>query len=155
MNSDDVISLVKSLEIDLIINLRTRCIYKKEILSTPRLGCINIHHGILPKYRGTFCDLYAMYEEREAGFSIHKMSEKVDAGDIYYVHSSPPGKNYIKYLAQTSKTEGLALSKVLTDMTSSKQQLIPNSLPSGEKPIYTKNPTKKLVNKMRKKGIIL
>ncbi|MCR9205847.1 MAG: hypothetical protein NXH75_14780, partial [Halobacteriovoraceae bacterium] len=59
MNSKKSHQFIKKNQIDLIINLRTRCIYKLDILNAPRLGCINIHHGLLPEFRGTFCDLYA------------------------------------------------------------------------------------------------
>ena len=52
-NDPNFIEYVKEKKIDLIINARTRYIYKKKILKAPVLGCINNHHGILPDHRGT------------------------------------------------------------------------------------------------------
>jgi methionyl-tRNA formyltransferase len=67
---------------DLMVNMRTRNIYKKPVLDLPKIGCINIHHGLLPENRGTLCDLWAWIEGRPVGFSIHWMNEKIDDGDI-------------------------------------------------------------------------
>ena len=85
INDNESIQYLEAGEFDLLINLRTRCIYKKAALNSARLGCLNIHHGILPKYRGTMCDLNALSEGRVAGFSIHIMDEKIDNGDIIKV----------------------------------------------------------------------
>ncbi|MEW6711615.1 MAG: formyltransferase family protein, partial [Candidatus Riflebacteria bacterium] len=57
VNKPEAISYLSTLEPDLIANIRTRNIYKKPVLDLPKIGCINIHHGILPENRGTMCDL--------------------------------------------------------------------------------------------------
>ncbi len=82
VNNPEAISYLSSLEPDLIANIRTRNIYKKPVLDLPKIGCINIHHGILPENRGTMCDLWAWIEGRPVGFTIHWMNEKIDDGDI-------------------------------------------------------------------------
>ncbi|MBH48926.1 MAG: hypothetical protein CME71_12230 [Halobacteriovorax sp.] len=156
MNSEQALTLMSEHHIDLIINLRTRCIYKREILESTRLGCINVHHGILPLYRGTMCDLYALSEGRAAGFSVHKMERKVDAGEIFRIQEvSNDYKNYADYLALTNQFE----LKVLTDLIEEIESL--DALPKGlantskAKPIYTKNPDKKTIAKMLEKGMLL
>lgn len=162
MNSKEAISYVKEHKIDLIINLRTRCIYNKEILNAPKIGCLNIHHGLLPDYRGTFCDLYALTENREAGFSIHEMVEKIDAGALHRV--IPVGKkedvkvnnkySYLEYLKMTAKKEAAALSELCREV----KEL--NGLPTGvsntsNKKKYTKNPTRKQIKEFINQGFIL
>ncbi len=156
MNEESVIKWVKNLNIDLILNIRTRNIYGENILKTPTLGCINIHHGILPEYRGTFCDLYALSEGREAGFSIHKMEKRVDAGKIFKVVTVDPGneKNYRNYL---KKTEDIELEELLLFFNECSKKM---SLPEGiqnktTNKIYTKNPNRKLIQEFKKKGFIL
>lgn len=156
MNDPKMIDWVKENEIDLIINLRTRCIYKKEILNTPKFGCINIHHGLLPKYRGIFGDLYALYENRPAGISIHIMSEKIDDGQILYtkVISNNREKNYRKYLSANGHEEANLVTKLLNHI----EQY--GDVPKGREnksaqPIYTKTPNKYDIRKMQKGGMIL
>lgn len=156
MNSPSALDFIKEKGIDLILNIRTRCIYKEDILTSASLGCINIHHGLLPKYRGTFCDLYALSEGREAGFTIHKMEKKVDAGELYRVVTVDEGleRNYENYLASAELREIETLKEFFQEVleTKSLPQGIKNS---GHECFYTKNPTKKMVKEFKRKGLIL
>ena len=156
MNEDWLVDWVQSNEIDLIINLRTRCIYKEAILNAPRLGCLNIHHGILPKYRGTLCDLYALSEDRPAGFTIHGMVKKIDAGRIYHAEEVSDGseKDYVHYLSQTAYKEGMALADLLEEVVRS------GALPEGEpntteKVVFTKTPQRPEILKLKEMGMRL
>lgn len=154
--------LVKKEKIDLIVNARTRDIYKNRILKAPRLGCINIHHGILPKYRGTMCDLYALYEGRPAGFSIHKMEKKIDVGNIIKFtevttktnNRSKDYLNYPEHIFASSKIEGKILAQTLQEIKDH-QEIVYHVENNCQQPIYTKNPDHKLIRKMLKKGMIL
>ena len=157
MNDAKIVEWVRSQQIDLVINVRTRCIYKKEILAAPRLGCLNIHHGLLPEYRGTLCDLYALSEGRPAGFTIHQMNEKIDAGRILIRKSvsEPNGeKDYIAYLARTGREEGQALVELLKAIAET------DSLPAGlgnqcDRPVYTRNPDREKIRQMKREGMLL
>ncbi|MBC7387390.1 MAG: hypothetical protein H7301_14655 [Cryobacterium sp.] len=115
MNSPEVVAWLTEKPVDLIVNARTRCIYREEVLRAPRFGCVNIHHGILPVDRGAMCDLYALSENRDAGFSIHLMNEKVDDGAILHREQVSGGgeKNYLAYLSRTGAREGKAISGLL------------------------------------------
>ncbi len=141
LNAPDVLSWLAEKNPDLVVNARTRCIYKRELLQLPRLGCINIHHGILPQYRGTMCDLYALSEGRDAGFSIHKMSEKLDDGNIIVaqITSHAGESDYLKHLERSATLEAKALSKILEECSHT------DNLPLGTDNncaniIYTKTP---------------
>ena len=58
-------------------------ILPKELLEAPRLGCINVHASLLPKYRGGAPIHQAIMDgETETGVTIMYMVEKLDAGDI-------------------------------------------------------------------------
>ncbi len=156
MNDAEAVEWVRANDIDLVINLRTRCIYKPDILNAPRLGCLNIHHGLLPVYRGTLCDLYALSENRPAGFTIHKMNEKIDAGVLYHVEATAKGfePDYIGYLGKTGEREGRALVKLLDEIAAS------GALPDGqpnvcEKPIFTRNPKREQISQLKAKGMKL
>lgn len=53
------------------------------LLSIPKKACLNIHHSLLPKYRGPSPAPSALLAgEETTGVTIMKMTKKVDAGDI-------------------------------------------------------------------------
>lgn len=107
VNSAEAVSLVRENGFDLIVNARTRYIYKADILAAPSLGCINIHHGLLPEQRGTMCDLWSLYKGAPAGFSIHEMTEKIDAGGIIARTTVSDGsdRDYPAYLLKACNKE--------------------------------------------------
>ena len=68
---------------DLIVTAAFGQILPKELLDAPRLGCINVHASLLPKYRGGAPIHQAIMDgETETGVTIMYMVEKLDAGDI-------------------------------------------------------------------------
>jgi len=156
MNSLEMSEWVRELRIDLIINLRTRCIYKTPILDAPRLGCINVHHGLLPEYRGTLCDLFALSENRPAGFTVHQMNERVDAGRILVKEtvSEPGEKNYLSYLARTGQTEGESLARLIHEIA--EQDAMPTGEPNTcQNPVFNRTPNSNVLKALRAEGMIL
>ncbi|BAQ10467.1 methionyl-tRNA formyltransferase [Bacillus sp. OxB-1] len=68
---------------DLIVTAAFGQLLPKELLEAPRLGCINVHASLLPKYRGGAPIHQAIIDgETETGVTIMYMVEKLDAGDI-------------------------------------------------------------------------
>ncbi|MBR8827820.1 MAG: methionyl-tRNA formyltransferase [Gomphosphaeria aponina SAG 52.96 = DSM 107014] len=58
-------------------------ILSKEILAMPKLGCINVHGSILPKYRGAAPIQWSIYHgEKETGVTTMLMDEGMDTGAI-------------------------------------------------------------------------
>lgn len=162
MNDATMVSFVRDQGIDLVVNARTRCIYKREVLEAPRLGCINIHHGILPRYRGTMCDLYALYEGRPAGFTIHQMNEKIDAGRIFLVREmSRAGElDYPAYLGRTGAEEGRALAELVLDVA--ERGALPAGTPNTPTEadaaggvVFTRNPKRHQIRAMKRAGLRL
>ena len=53
------------------------------MLAAPRLGCVNVHSSLLPKYRGAAPINWAIvHGETETGVTIMQMDEGLDTGDI-------------------------------------------------------------------------
>lgn len=152
---------LRNLNIDLLINMRTRSIFRQPLLDLPRLGCINIHHGLLPDYRGTLCDLRALHETREAGFTIHQMIAKVDQGRIIKrVVVSPASlaeKNYQNYLRKSASMEKEALTETINHVLNN--GILPDStsqyLKQNSKSHYSKTPSLSEIRLMIKDGMIL
>ncbi|WP_294577725.1 methionyl-tRNA formyltransferase [uncultured Thomasclavelia sp.] len=68
---------------DLIITAAYGQIVPDAILQAPKLGCINVHASLLPKYRGGAPVHYAIINgEEKTGVTIMYMVKKMDAGNI-------------------------------------------------------------------------
>lgn len=68
---------------DLIVTCAYGQIIPKQLLDLPRLGCINVHASLLPKYRGGAPIHKAIIEgEETTGITIMYMDESMDTGDI-------------------------------------------------------------------------
>jgi methionyl-tRNA formyltransferase len=81
VNDPDYIQRVKLLEPDVIVSVAAPEIFRSEILQAPRLGCINIHSGRLPTYRGMMPTFWQMRAgERQVTVTVHEMAAKLDAG---------------------------------------------------------------------------
>lgn len=64
---------------DLVISIRYGKIIKEPVISIPRLGVLNLHSGLLPKYQGILTTLHSLLAgESEVGCSLHY----IDSGDI-------------------------------------------------------------------------
>ncbi|MBP0724857.1 methionyl-tRNA formyltransferase [Bacillus sp. RG28] len=74
---------VLALEPDLIVTAAFGQILPKEILETPKFGCINVHASLLPELRGGAPIHYSIIQgKKETGVTIMYMVEKLDAGDM-------------------------------------------------------------------------
>lgn len=74
---------IKEAKPDLIVTCAYGQILPKELLAIPRLGAINIHASLLPKYRGGAPIQYALLNgEEKTGVTIMYMDEAMDTGDM-------------------------------------------------------------------------
>lgn len=90
VSSEEQINKFKQLEIDLIITAAFGQLLSNELLAIPKLGCINVHASLLPKYRGGAPIHWAVINgEPETGVTIMYMEEKLDAGAIIAQQSVP------------------------------------------------------------------
>jgi methionyl-tRNA formyltransferase len=54
------------------------------VLDAPRLGCVNLHASLLPKYRGAAPIQWAIINgERETGITLMQMDDGLDTGPVY------------------------------------------------------------------------
>lgn len=74
---------LKKYEADIFVVAAFGQILSKEILDMPRLGCVNIHASLLPKYRGAAPINWCIIDgEKETGVTIMKMDVGLDTGDM-------------------------------------------------------------------------
>jgi methionyl-tRNA formyltransferase len=59
-------------------------IVSSSVLNIPKKGSINIHLGLVQEYRGCYPTTYPIIDGKKyAGVTIHKMTSKIDGGDVY------------------------------------------------------------------------
>ena len=74
---------IKEYHPDLIVTCAYGQIVLKEVLDPPRLGCINVHASLLPKYRGGAPIHHAIMDgETKSGITIMYMDVGMDTGDM-------------------------------------------------------------------------
>lgn len=86
----EIIEQLKSLNPDLFVVAAYGQILTAELLKIPRLGAINIHPSILPKYRGPSPIQTAILNgDKKTGVTFIKMDEKIDHGPIISQFEEP------------------------------------------------------------------
>ncbi len=86
----EFVGKLKELAPDLIVVVAFGQILSREILSIPRLGCINVHASLLPRYRGAAPIQWAIVRgEKETGITTMFMDEGLDTGDMLLKKSLP------------------------------------------------------------------
>ena len=82
-NNIEFIEEIKSLQPDVICVVAYGKILPKEILDIPRLGCINVHASLLPKYRGAAPIQWAVINgDKTTGITTKYMDVGMDTGDM-------------------------------------------------------------------------
>lgn len=82
-----------SLEADLIVTAAFGQFLPEALLEAPKLGAINVHASLLPKYRGGAPVHYSIINgDEKTGVTIMRMVKKMDAGDMLAQESLPISK---------------------------------------------------------------
>jgi methionyl-tRNA formyltransferase len=93
IKTSEAVEELKKFEADIFVVAAFGQILSKEILDMPRLGCVNIHASLLPKYRGAAPINWCIIDgEEKTGVTIMQMDEGLDTGDILTVKEVPIDK---------------------------------------------------------------
>lgn len=75
---------LRAFDADLMVVVAYGLILPKSVLSAPRLGCINVHASLLPRWRGAAPIQRAIIAgDRETGICIMGMETGLDTGPVY------------------------------------------------------------------------
>jgi methionyl-tRNA formyltransferase len=89
-DSSELIRQLCELNPDIIIVAAYGKLLPKSLLNLPRLGCVNIHASLLPKYRGAAPIQHAILSgDSETGVTLMYMSEGMDEGDMIAKKATP------------------------------------------------------------------
>jgi len=90
----DAVARIAAEAPDLIVVVAYGHILPRSILDVPRLGCINVHASLLPKYRGAAPINWAVARgETVTGITIMRMDEGMDTGPMLHVREMPIGED--------------------------------------------------------------
>ena len=88
--SDEAKQQLKQLNADLMIVVAYGLLLPQDVLDTPRLGCINVHGSILPRWRGAAPIQRAIWAgDAETGVTIMQMDIGLDTGDMLKIATMP------------------------------------------------------------------
>jgi methionyl-tRNA formyltransferase len=83
IKSEEGVEKLKSLDVDLMITVAYGQLLSQEILDTPKLGCINVHASLLPKYRGAAPIQWVLINgETKTGITTMFTDIGLDTGDM-------------------------------------------------------------------------
>lgn len=83
LNGRNSLSLLEQLAPDLILQ-GGGPIYGRDVLQIPKIGVLNSHPGLLPKYRGCCAVEWAIYNDDPVGVTCHFLDEGIDSGPIVH-----------------------------------------------------------------------
>jgi methionyl-tRNA formyltransferase len=86
----EALALIESFAADVMVVAAYGLILPATVLSTPRLGCINVHASLLPRWRGAAPIQRALQAgDTETGISIMQMDAGLDTGPVLLMRSCP------------------------------------------------------------------
>ena len=96
VRAPEVIAQIAAFKPDLIVVVAFGQILPQKLLDVPRLGCINVHGSLLPKYRGAAPIEWAIINgERVTGVTTMRMNAGLDTGDMLLKREIPIGDEMI------------------------------------------------------------
>lgn len=90
LKTDDIQQQLAELDADLMVVAAYGLILPKSVLKIPRLGCLNIHASLLPRWRGAAPIQRAILAgDTETGITIMQMDEGLDTGAMLLKKTCP------------------------------------------------------------------
>jgi len=152
VNQPDYLEKVRAIAPDVIVSVAAPEIFKAELLGLPPLGCINIHSGRLPAYRGMMPTFWQMLRgERVVTITVHYMAEKLDTGDVLATQSFAlrPSDSLDRVIRETKREGARLVLRVLRDLRDGKAD--PQALTMDESE-YFSFPKREDVRAFRRRG---
>lgn len=152
VNAPGYLDQVRRLAPDVIVSVAAPEIFRKELLRIPPLGCINIHSGLLPVYRGMMPTFWQMLKgEPAVTVTVHEMAEKLDAGGVLETATVPiaPQDSLDRVITITKQEGARLLIRVLLKIRSN--QAVATSL-DMKGAGYFSFPKREHVLEFRKRG---
>ena len=93
IRTEEALALFTAREFDAAVVVAYGRILPPSFLRAPRLGCVNVHFSLLPKYRGAAPVNWAIVRgERETGVTTMLMDEGLDTGPVLLQRATAVGR---------------------------------------------------------------
>ncbi|MGR5196070.1 methionyl-tRNA formyltransferase [Vibrio rotiferianus] len=123
--SDEAKQELADLNADIMVVVAYGLLLPQVVLDTPKLGCINVHGSILPRWRGAAPIQRSIWAgDAETGVTIMQMDIGLDTGDMLKIATLPIEANDTS-ASMYEKLAGLgpdALTDCLTDIATGKAE---------------------------------
>ena len=119
LKTDEDLQVLKSFNADLMVVVAYGMILTEAALAVPKLGCLNVHGSLLPRWRGAApIQRSLMAGDEKTGVTIMQIVRKLDAGDMlhkeeYVIDANDTASDLHDKLADLGAA---GLSKVLAAM---------------------------------------
>ena len=82
-NNEEALEELRALDCDIAVVMAYGQILPNEVISAPKLACVNLHASLLPRHRGASPIQAAIREgDDETGITLMHIAAKLDAGDM-------------------------------------------------------------------------
>lgn len=121
--SDEAMSALEDFRPDVICVAAFGALLPKSVLELPRLGCLNVHGSLLPRWRGAApVERAILAGDSETGIGIMRMEEGLDTGDTCATRKVPVDAKSASLLSdELARVGGTTLVEVLDVLTSGNQ----------------------------------
>ncbi len=122
LKTDEDYQQIAALNADLMVVVAYGMILTQAVLDLPKLGCINVHGSLLPRWRGAAPIQRAlMAGDEKTGVTIMKIVRKLDAGDMLHKEDLIIGEHDTSSDLYNKLAElgAIGLAKVLTQLEDS------------------------------------
>lgn len=130
LRQPESVEAIRQLAPDLIVTAAYGQILPKSILEMPKLGCINVHASLLPKYRGGAPIHHAvMHGEEVTGVTIMYMDVGLDTGDMIAKIEVPIGEcdTTGTMFTKLSKAGAELLERTLPELLAGRIEAVPQN----------------------------
>lgn len=118
MRCNEALDALRALEPDLFVVAAYGQILSRAALAIPRLGCLNVHGSILPRWRGAAPVQRAILAgDEETGVTIMDMAPGMDTGDMRLIRRMPLARHDAgTAMAELARIGAEAMVEVLADL---------------------------------------
>jgi methionyl-tRNA formyltransferase len=152
LNAPAFIDWLRAQQPDLVVSVAAPQIFRRALLQVPRLGCVNIHNSLLPRYRGMLPNFWQLYHgEKVVGATVHEVNEALDDGDILLQHRVDvlPEESLESLIVRTKRKGAHTMIEAIRGIFAGTLQRVPNDSSLATRFTF---PTRQDAREFRRRG---
>ena len=133
-NAPALVERLAAHDLDALVSFSAPQVFRAPLLQVPRLGCVNLHCSLLPRYRGLLPSFWVLFHgEPVSGATVHLMDTEIDNGGILkQAEVNIQGMRTMhEVLTATKRRGGELMVEALRELAAGTSQLLPNPADAG------------------------